>query len=224
METLIIPQLFPFQVAELFGGMEICGLSVVVAKDGKEHILAAHDSTFALIGDTQEEDRRQVADIVATRMQAICRPVGGAQPPQSMSQGRSSSVSSLGGSPTEDGPRSGQRPAPMGGPPPIPERNTPGVGSIGRLGSLSGPSSSGGASEIPDQPTDRAPALGSSGLRRDSQASQSSTTSSASRSQAATASSASAGGRVQSQSSVVEDAEDTMKNLRKTFAGIFGDM
>lgn len=28
----------------------------------------------------------------------------------------------------------------------------------------------------------------------------------------------------QSQSSVVEDAEDTMKNLRKTFAGIFGDM
>lgn len=26
------------------------------------------------------------------------------------------------------------------------------------------------------------------------------------------------------QSSVVEDAEDTMKNLRKTFAGIFGDM
>lgn len=28
----------------------------------------------------------------------------------------------------------------------------------------------------------------------------------------------------QSQNSVVEDAEDTMKNLRKTFAGIFGDM
>jgi len=28
----------------------------------------------------------------------------------------------------------------------------------------------------------------------------------------------------QTQSSVVEDAEDTMKNLRKTFAGIFGDM
>lgn len=28
----------------------------------------------------------------------------------------------------------------------------------------------------------------------------------------------------QTQSSVIEDAEDTMKNLRKTFAGIFGDM
>lgn len=31
-------------------------------------------------------------------------------------------------------------------------------------------------------------------------------------------------GPTQSQTSVVEDAEDTMKNLRKTFAGIFGDM
>lgn len=200
--------------------MEICGLSVVVSKDGKEHILAAHDSTFSLIGDTQEEDRRQVADIVAARMQAICRPGGGAAKdvPQSMTGGRSSSVSSLGGSPTEDGPRVGQRPAPMGGPPPIPERTTPGVGSIGRLGSLSGPS----GSDIPDQPSDRAPTLGAL-ARRDSQASQSSTTSS-SVSKATGNSSVGAAGRQQSQSSVVEDAEDTMKNLRKTFAGIFGDM
>lgn len=30
--------------------------------------------------------------------------------------------------------------------------------------------------------------------------------------------------RPQQQSSVVDEAEDTMKNLRKTFAGIFGDM
>lgn len=197
--------------------MEICGLSVVVAKDGKEHILAAHDSTFALIGDTQEEDRRQVADIVASRMQAICRPAGLGT--QQSTQGRSSSVSSVGGSPTEDGPRVGQRPAPMGGPPPIPERNTPGVGSIGRLGSLSGPS----GSDIPDQPSERAPTLGSL-ARRDSQ---SSTTSSVTSRSQTTAASGSVGGgpaRAQSQSSVVEDAEDTMKNLRKTFAGIFGDM
>lgn len=211
-------------MAELFGGMEICGLSVVVAKDGKEHILAAHDSTFALMGDTQEEDRRHVADIVASRMQAICRPAGMTKEQQQQQHGRSSSVSSrsgsLGGSPTEDGPRVGQRPAPMGGPPPIPERTTPGVGSIGRLGSLSGPS----GGEIPDQPTDRAPML-STMARRDSQASQSSTTSSVSRSQSV-AGSAGVGGaaRPQAQSSVVEDAEDTMKNLRKTFAGIFGDM
>lgn len=206
--------------------MEICGLTVVVAKDGKEFILSASDSTLILMGDSQEEDRRFVADIVASRMQAVCRPAGMTKEQQAqMQHGRTSSVSSrsgsLGGSPTEDGPRVGQRPAPMGGPPPIPERNTPGVGSIGRLGSLSGASGGTGGGEIPDQPADRAPTL----ARRDSQASQSSTTSSASRSQSTAAAAGSVGGaKPQSQNSVVEDAEDTMKNLRKTFAGIFGDM
>lgn len=49
--------------------MEICALSVIVAKDNKEYILKASDCTFSLIGDTQEEDRRTVADIVSARMQ-----------------------------------------------------------------------------------------------------------------------------------------------------------
>jgi hypothetical protein len=49
--------------------MEICALSVIVAKDGKEYILKASDSTFALLGDSQEEDRRHIADIVSARMQ-----------------------------------------------------------------------------------------------------------------------------------------------------------
>jgi synapsin len=57
----------------LFGGMEICSLTVVVGKDGKEYILKASDSTFALIGDSQEEDRRTIADIVSSRMQvSVC--------------------------------------------------------------------------------------------------------------------------------------------------------
>lgn len=29
---------------------------------------------MTLLGDTQEEDRRQIADLVSARMQAICRP------------------------------------------------------------------------------------------------------------------------------------------------------
>lgn len=57
------------QVSELFGGMEVCAVSVVVGKDGREHIISACDSTFALIGDSQEEDRRQIADLVSGRMQ-----------------------------------------------------------------------------------------------------------------------------------------------------------
>lgn len=49
--------------------MEVCGLSIVVAKDGKEYILSATDSTISLMGDTQEDDRRYIADLVVTRMQ-----------------------------------------------------------------------------------------------------------------------------------------------------------
>lgn len=49
--------------------MEVCGLSIAVAKDGKEYILSACDSTLTLMGDTQEDDRRHIADLVVTRMQ-----------------------------------------------------------------------------------------------------------------------------------------------------------
>jgi hypothetical protein len=49
--------------------MEICSINVIVAKDNKEYILKASDCTFNLIGDSQEEDRRSIADIVSARMQ-----------------------------------------------------------------------------------------------------------------------------------------------------------
>lgn len=56
----------------MFGGMEVCGISIAVGKDGREHILGASDSTLQLMGDTQEDDRRQIAELVCTRMQVRC--------------------------------------------------------------------------------------------------------------------------------------------------------
>ncbi|EDW23878.1 GL23681 [Drosophila persimilis] len=200
------------EISELFGGMEVCGLSVVVAKDGREYIISACDSTFALIGDSQEDDRRQIADLVSGRMQNVCRPSMAQTGPGRLPS--RSSVSSRAESPTDDGMAptpplpAGPRPAPMGGPPPIPERTSPAVGSIGRLSSRSS------ISELPEEPSSSGPST-VGGVRRDSQTSQASSISSVSR----------VGQRPpQTQSSVVEDAEDTMKNLRKTFAGIFGDI
>lgn len=64
---------FKLQVCELFGGMEICGLLVAAGKDGKEYILKASDSTFPLIGDSQEDDRRLISDLVVGRMQVWWR-------------------------------------------------------------------------------------------------------------------------------------------------------
>lgn len=101
---------------------------------------------------------------------------------------------------------SGSFSQPAGAPPPIPERQTPGVGLISRHGSMSG---------VSMEQAEPSPSLSSVG-RRDSQASQSSQSGST-RGQPSPA-------RPQQQSSVVDEAEDTMKNLRKTFAGIFGDM
>ncbi|KAH8385995.1 hypothetical protein KR200_012177, partial [Drosophila serrata] len=206
------------EISELFGGMEVCGLSVVVAKDGREYIISACDSTFALIGDTQEEDRRQIADLVSGRMQNVCRPSMAQTGPGKLPS--RSSVSSRAESPTDEGMAptpplpAGPRPAPMGGPPPIPERTSPAVGSIGRLSSRSS------ISELPEEPSSSTGTGPSTvgGVRRDSQTSQASSISSVSRAPGQRPAPA------QSQSSVVEDAEDTMKNLRKTFAGIFGDI
>lgn len=79
-----------------------------------------------------------------------------------------SSVSSRGSPSEENGPAvpptaSYSRGSSISGaPPPIPERSTPGPGSIGRHGSLSSVSS-----DLPEQPTERAPTLSSVG-RRDS--------------------------------------------------------
>uniref|UniRef100_A0A1A9V919 Synapsin ATP-binding domain-containing protein n=1 Tax=Glossina austeni TaxID=7395 RepID=A0A1A9V919_GLOAU len=171
------------EVSEMFGGMEVCGLSLVVGRDGREHIIKASDSTFALMGDTQEDDRRQIADLVTSRMQNVCRP--GAGQMQGKITARSS-VSSLTGSPTDESGApppapAGPRPAPMGGPPPIPERTSPAVGSIGRLTSRSS------ISEVPEEttataaaPASVAPSTGNL-TRRDSQTSQASSISSASR-------------------------------------------
>ncbi|KAE8741456.1 hypothetical protein FOCC_FOCC012999 [Frankliniella occidentalis] len=87
------------EVSELFGGLDICALEVVVNKEGKEFIIEVNDSALSLMGDSQEEDRRQIAELVAARMQQHCRPV-------SMTKATSrSSVSSSGlGSPTSEGP------------------------------------------------------------------------------------------------------------------------
>jgi len=57
------------EVSELFGGLDICALEIIVAKDGREFIIEVNDSALSLVGDTQEEDRRHIAELVAHRMQ-----------------------------------------------------------------------------------------------------------------------------------------------------------
>ncbi|KAG8312479.1 hypothetical protein J6590_023087 [Homalodisca vitripennis] len=62
------------EVAAMFGGLDICALEMIVARDGREYIIEVNDSALSLMGDTQEEDRRHIADLVTQRMQQYCRP------------------------------------------------------------------------------------------------------------------------------------------------------
>lgn len=57
------------QVSEIFGGLEVCALELVVGKDGREHIIELNDSATTFMGDSQEEDRRHLAELVLQRMQ-----------------------------------------------------------------------------------------------------------------------------------------------------------
>uniref|UniRef100_A0A146LYA3 Synapsin n=1 Tax=Lygus hesperus TaxID=30085 RepID=A0A146LYA3_LYGHE len=189
-------------VSEMFGGLDMCALELIVGRDGREAIIEVNDCALSLMGDSQEEDRRIIADLVCQKMQSVCKPaVAG----MTKATSRTSVSSNL----DDDVP------------PPVPEREP-----------RPGPS--------PE-------------LRRDSQASQASSVSISSVSaaaQQAVAAARPAFGRQSSTASTTgsiggppttappplpgagpsapggtaEDSEDTMKNLRKTFAGIFGDM
>ena len=57
------------QVAQLFGGLDICAIELLVGKDGREYIIEVNDSALSLMGDSQEEDRRHIADLVTAKMQ-----------------------------------------------------------------------------------------------------------------------------------------------------------
>lgn len=58
-------------VCQMFGGLDICAIELLVGKDGKEYIIEVNDSALSLMGDSQEEDRRHIADLVTSKMQ-VC--------------------------------------------------------------------------------------------------------------------------------------------------------
>ncbi|CAH2075334.1 unnamed protein product, partial [Iphiclides podalirius] len=201
------------EVSEIFGGLEVCALELVVGKDGREHIIELNDSATSFMGDSQEEDRRHLAELVLQRMQAVCRPG------ITKTASRTSVSGSGAASPEERSISAG----PPSVPPPAP---------LATATSIDRP--------LPPIPAEPAQPPPPPLTRRDSQASQSSTVSSASAAPSTASSSAQGAAPPQPSTSssgrggfarqgslsatLTEDAEDTMKNLRKTFAGIFGDM
>ena len=61
-------------VSAMFGGLTICSLEALVARDGREFIIEVNDCALGLLGESQEEDRKNIAEVVMEEMSVHCRP------------------------------------------------------------------------------------------------------------------------------------------------------
>jgi len=61
------------EVSSSFGGMDICAIEAVIGKDGREYIIEINGSNLSLLGDSQDEDRKQISEMIFQRMNTQCR-------------------------------------------------------------------------------------------------------------------------------------------------------
>ena len=67
----VLFRFYLLKISELFGGLGICSLEAVVARDGKEFIIEVNDCATTLMGESQEEDRKNIAELVLKEME-VC--------------------------------------------------------------------------------------------------------------------------------------------------------
>jgi len=259
------------EVSMMFGGLDICSLEAVVGKDDKEYIIEVNDCATTLLGESQEDDRKHIAELVLTTMEEKLKvtPIpeetkapensekvnssvpGASNPKKMMSAARQLSKGSLGlggensmastvlsamGKKNSTATPNTANEKPQEPPPSAVAATANTSTASASTTSVAGPSKVGPTPPVPPGPskkesnTEQPSAPTSlSRKRHDSQASETSSVS-------ATSSATSAvrkhpdlpKDKPDNQETEGDDVslaeEDTMKNLKKTFAGIFGDI
>jgi len=203
------------QVSEMFGGLDICSLEAVVAKDGQEVIIEVNDCALNLMGESQEEDRRQIAEMVLKEMEARCLPV------HTNGHIGDSETSSAGESASKERKERKNLPGPV--------QRGPGVssyqGSNDSTTSASSKHSLRASTDVDEEEKERKsknlPGPIQRGPQRRRSTSQAASTGSASSDSSATSNNSA--DSVKKAVGQPAEGEDTMKNLRTTFAGIFGE-
>ncbi|CAG2173836.1 unnamed protein product [Oppiella nova] len=224
-------------VSEAFGGLDICAVELIVGKDGKEHIIEVTGSAMTLLGESQEEDRRSIADLVVQRMQYFCRPTMSKrsslttgygsteeqpsdlpQPQTQMSAGR---VGTQGQQPVNQPPQRGAAPPQRQPSQPVPPQAGPQTQRRGSKDQNEVNSISGVTNPFSHQtPANVGPNVGPK--QTSVVENQQNITQNQNQSQRPTLFRRSS--QTGNEESKGDEVDDTMRNLRKTFAGIFGDM
>ena len=92
----------------MFGGLDICSLEAVVAKDGQEVIIEVNDCALNLMGETQEEDRKQISEMVLKQMELQCVPIHTNGVVEENPAEKSSEGDLMGGQEVKDGDKTGK--------------------------------------------------------------------------------------------------------------------
>ena len=58
----------------MFGGLALCSLEAVVGKDDAEHIIEVNDCAMTLMGESVQEDRNIIAELVIKEMEVMEMP------------------------------------------------------------------------------------------------------------------------------------------------------
>jgi synapsin len=174
------------EVSRIFGGLDICGVQAVVSDDdNKEYIIDIEDSALNLIGETQDNDRFLIADLVIDKMSQMQHHHNSTQLNFNINKKEEPKLNRMSLPNKSDTKINNQEISQLPLPPPPPAPHAP--------------------SSIPQQiPSDKQSNPSNTPQQKPKQKLENQ--------------------QLPKELNTTDNSEDTMKNLKKTFAGIFGEI